>query len=63
MYFKRVNGKILCVGEARFINNGIGSNIKYPRQNKCDIVGGEVVALLMIAVVASLMSAPLAMQL
>ena len=44
MYFKRVNGKILCVGEARFINNGIGSNIKYPRQNRCDIVGGEVVA-------------------
>ena len=38
-------------------------NIKYLRQKNCDIVGGEVVALLMIAVVASLMSAPLAVWL
>ena len=37
-------------------------NIKYLRQKKCDIVGGEVVALLMIAVVASLMSAPQAVR-
>ena len=44
MYFKGVNGKISCVGDARFFNNGIKRNIKYPRQNRRDIVGGEVVA-------------------
>jgi hypothetical protein len=40
-YFKGVNGKILCVGDARFLNNGMKRNIKYPRQNRCDIVGGR----------------------
>ena len=39
-YFKGVHGKILCVGDARFLNNGIKRNIKYLRQNRCDIVGG-----------------------
>ena len=43
-YFKVVNGEILCVGDARFLNNGMKRNIKYPRQNRCDILGREVVA-------------------
>ena len=43
-YFKVVNGEILCVGDARFLKNGMKRNIKYPRQNRCDIVGRQVVA-------------------